>query len=61
MRVMQAIIDGFSTTDGELREQCKRQGCMATVAFVCGDQLVVATSGTSQAHLDTGTLNIYQV
>ena len=33
---------------------------MATVAFVCGSQLVVATAGTSYAYLDTGA-HIYPV
>ena len=33
---------------------------MATVAFVCGRQLVVATAGSSCAYLDTGA-HIYPV
>ena len=33
---------------------------MATVAFVCGRQLVVATAGTSCAYLDTGA-HVYSV
>ena len=42
--VLQAIKVGFAATDASLREECKRESCMATVAFVCGRQLVVATA-----------------
>ena len=52
--VLQAIKAGFAATDASLREECKREGCMATVAFVCGRQLVVATAGNPLARLDTG-------
>ena len=39
---MQAMIEGYKATDCDLREQFKKEGAMATVAFVCGRQLVVA-------------------
>ena len=38
----------------------KGEGSMASVAFVCGRQLVVATAGTSCAYLDNGA-HIYPV
>ena len=52
---MQAMVEGYNATDCDLREQFKKKGAMATVAFVCGRQLVVATAGTSSAYLDTGS------
>ena len=52
---MQAMIEGYSATDGSLRAQFRQEGAMATVAIVCGRQLVVATAGTSSAYLDTGS------
>ena len=52
---MQAMVEGYKATDCDLREQFKQEGAMATVAFVCGRQLVVATAGTSSAYLDTGS------
>ena len=60
--VLQALLEGYSGTDADLREQVKvkGEGSMATVAFVCGSQLVVATAGTSCAYLDTGA-HIYPV
>ncbi len=58
--VLQALLEGYSATDADLREQVKAEGSMATVAFVCGRQLVVATAGTSCAYLDTGA-HIYPV
>ncbi len=58
--VRQALLEGYSVADADLREQVKGEGTMATVAFVCGSQLVVATAGTSYAYLDTGA-HIYPV
>ena len=58
--LVQALLEGYSATDADLREQVKGGGSMATVAFVCGSQLVVATAGTSCAYLDTGA-HIYPV
>lgn len=52
---MQAVMEGCSATAASLRAQFRREGAMATVAFVCGRQLVVATAGTSSAYLDTGS------
>ncbi|KAL0045663.1 hypothetical protein WJX82_001000 [Trebouxia sp. C0006] len=49
-----ALLEGYSVADADLRDQVKGEGTMATVAFVCGSQLVVATAGTSYAYLDTG-------
>ncbi|DBA73513.1 TPA: hypothetical protein ACH3X1_011539 [Trebouxia sp. C0004] len=49
-----ALLEGYNATDADLRKHLKKQGTMATVAFVCGTQLVVATAGTSCAYLDTG-------
>jgi len=58
--LLQALLEGYNATDADLREQLKKEGTMATVAFVCGRQLVVATAGTSCAYLDTGA-HIYPV
>ena len=58
--LVQALLEGYSTSDADLREQLKKEGTMATVAFVCGRQLMVATAGTSCAYLDTGA-HIYPV
>ena len=55
MHSMQAVMEGYSATNSSLRAQFRQGGAMATVAFVCGRQLVVATAGTSSAHLDTGS------
>jgi len=60
LELVQALLEGYSATDADLREQVKGEGSMATVAFVCGRQLVVATAGTSCAYLDTGA-HIYPV
>ncbi len=60
LELVQALLEGYSATDADLREQLKGEGSMATVAFVCGRQLVVATAGTSCAYLDTGA-HIYPV
>ncbi|KAL0043580.1 hypothetical protein WJX79_009050 [Trebouxia sp. C0005] len=49
-----ALLEGYSASDADLRDHVKEEGTMATVAFVCGRQLVVATAGTSCAYLDTG-------
>jgi hypothetical protein len=58
--LVQALLEGYSATDADLREQVKGEGSMATVAFVCGRQLVMATAGTSCAYPDTGA-HIYPV
>ena len=58
--LVQALLEGYNATDAVLRERVKGEGGMATVAFVCGRQLVVATAGTSCAYLDTGA-HIYPV
>ncbi|KAL0043377.1 hypothetical protein WJX79_003113 [Trebouxia sp. C0005] len=49
-----ALLEGYSASDADLRDHLKEEGTMATVAFVCGRQLVVATAGSSCAYLDTG-------
>ena len=58
--LLQALLEGYSAIDADLRQQLKAEGTMATVAFVCGRQLVVATAGNSCAYLDTGA-HIYPV
>ena len=53
---LQAIVAGYEATSNRLKESgCKGQGTMATLAFLCGHHLTVATAGTSQAYLDTGS------
>ncbi len=52
--LVQALLEGYSASDADLRDHLKAEGTLATVAFVCGRQLVVATAGTSCAYLDTG-------
>ena len=51
---MQAITAGFEASSRQMKTS-SGQGSMATLALVCGHHLTVATAGTSQAYLDTGS------
>ena len=51
---VQAIADGFKLIDGKLRQKNK-EGCMATLAFLIQDQLIVATAGSPMAMIDSGS------
>ena len=48
---------GFEASNKQMRTRGsdEQEGSMATLALMCGHQLTVATAGTSQAYLDTGS------
>lgn len=51
------MLAGFEESSRQMKASGshKQQGSMVTLALVCGHCLTVATAGTSQAHLDTGS------
>ena len=51
---MQACVEAFEGEDEELQTSGVPGGTTATVAVVCGWQLLVANVGDSLAMLDTG-------
>lgn len=53
-RLPQALRDGFQRTDAEFKARHETSGTTATVALVCGWDLVVANVGDSVAYFDTG-------
>lgn len=54
---LQAMTAGFEASSRQMKGNSRhgQQGSMVTLALVCGHHLTVATAGTSQAHLDTGS------
>jgi serine/threonine protein phosphatase PrpC len=54
-RLPQALVQAFIQTDKESHRRFNRGGTTATVAVLCGWELVVANVGDSLAYLDTGT------